>query len=149
MVTTGKAAASQRQRWEGGRLQLARQKLPVLLPRALKERSALLFDLAVDLTVPPLSIIGLCIGAGLLLEASLFVVDKQLHLGALPWLAAALMIGLYVMRGVHLSGLGLKGLLALAWAPFYVLWKLTLIRPWKKKSDAWIRTTRESELPKE
>jgi len=46
---------------------------------------------------------------------------------------------------VQLSGLGMRGFAALLWAPVYVVWKLTLARPFKKKNDTWIRTTRESE----
>jgi hypothetical protein len=47
-----------------------------------------------------------------------------------------------------MSGMGLKGLSALARAPFYVAWKLWLMlsRPEEKKGE-WVRTAREGQKP--
>jgi hypothetical protein len=44
--------------------------------------------------------------------------------------------------------MGLSGLSALAWAPFYVAWKvwLMLSRPEEKKGE-WVRTAREGQKP--
>jgi 1,2-diacylglycerol 3-beta-glucosyltransferase len=57
-------------------------------------------------------------------------------------------VGLYVLRGWWVSGMGARGLLALAHAPFYVAWKvwLMLSRPAEKKGE-WVRTTREGQKP--
>jgi hypothetical protein len=49
MVSSAAASESQRQRWEGGRKLLVRQKLPLLMGQALRQRNLMLFDLALDL----------------------------------------------------------------------------------------------------
>ncbi len=52
MVSSEDIARRQRQRWEDGRMQLIRSKTLLLLAHALKGRSALCLDLAIDLLVP-------------------------------------------------------------------------------------------------
>jgi hypothetical protein len=48
-----------------------------------------------------------------------------------------------VLRGWKLSGVGAQGLLDLARAPMFLLWKLLLLlRP--RKSQTWVRTGRET-----
>ncbi len=64
MPVTEKAARSQRQRWESGRKSMASAQAVPLLVEALKRRDGMLFDLAVDLLVPPLSRIALAVAAG-------------------------------------------------------------------------------------
>jgi hypothetical protein len=52
---------------------------------------------------------------------------------------------LYVVRGIQLSDLGFKAITALAWAPFYIVWKVLLaLKPGKKNAE-WVRTQRENE----
>src|SRR6185295_741988 len=52
MVATSAESRSQRRRWEGGRLALAKMHAPGLLRDALAKRSLMLFDLAMDILVP-------------------------------------------------------------------------------------------------
>ena len=142
MVSTAKAAESQRERWEGGRAPMRRLYGWPLLRDALRQRSALLLDLALDVLVPPLSTIAIAT----LLLAVLSLVAVALGLptwAALPGLAALLVLVLHVLRGVSLSGLGLQGWLDLALAPGYVIWKVLLKLKRKPAGDEWIRTTRE------
>ena len=62
------------------------------------------------------------------------------------YLAAYALIGLvlYVIVGFEVGGAPKKAYAALAYAPFYAVWKLVL-RSHKRSSagDAWIRTSRE------
>jgi len=60
-----------------------------------------------------------------------------------PWLAACLFLAIYLLRGVWLSGMGFGGLLALAWAPVFVAWKVVLwaTRPRRGRGE-WVRTER-------
>ena len=47
-----------------------------------------------------------------------------------------------MLRGWHLSGVGLRGLLDLLRAPFFVIWKLlSMLRA--HNSAEWVRTKRE------
>ena len=150
MVSSGMAASSQRRRWDLGRKQLARKLAMPLLLEAIERRSALLYDLGIDLLVPPLSMLALLIAAGC--GAALLLSWLQ---GAwLPalwvWLASATGVAVYVARGWALSGTGLRGLRAMAFAPFFVVWKLVVLSRGAGRSESsgsasteWVRTARE------
>jgi hypothetical protein len=56
--------------------------------------------------------------------------------------ACAVALLLYVLRGWQLSGIGMQGLLDLARAPGFLLWKLRLIVR-RRDSSEWVRTDRE------
>jgi len=145
MVTTSAAANSQRRRWEEGRKQLVRDNALRLLRAGLKRRDRVLFDLSLDLLIPPLSSIAL----GLAL-AALAAFGLRLGLAAPGLSLAAFGLGLggvvaYVLRGWMVSGTGLRGLVDLGLSPVYVLWKIALrfSRPKRATSD-WVRTKREN-----
>ena len=147
MVSGESASRSQRNRWEQGRAQMLEQHAWPLLRDALAQRSALLFDLAMDVLVPPLSrVVGLAvlgaIASGVLLGFS----------GYGAWASSAYglclgAVGLYVFAGWLHSGTGLCGLLDLALSPGYLAWKVVLAfqRPKGQKQTEWVRTKREGE----
>lgn len=143
MVSSADAARSQRQRWESGRRDLARTQGWSLIRRGLAQRSALLFDLGADLMTPPLTRLVTWTSLGLMMSAAsgalLANTGERPHAWQ-PWTLAAVFIALYVLRGLQLSGMGARGILDLARAPAYAMWKLTL--PWSRPKT-WIRTTRE------
>ncbi len=144
MAAGEQASRSQRRRWEGGRLRIAREQAPDLLARALRERSALLFDLALDVLVPPLTYVAVSIALGLAACAAAWALHAPLAIAPWLWGASALALLLYVGRGLTLSGLGLRGLLDLAWAPVYIVWKLLLmLAPRSRATGEWVRTSRE------
>ncbi len=140
MVTSEHASRSQRQRWESGRRTIVREQGMPLLKEALRGRNVVLFDLLVDLVVPPVGELVAYIAAG----AALCVI---VGLGGVaPWIWGLSFAGvaLYVLRGWMLSGIGLHGFLDLMWAPVYIAWKLTLwLRHKGQRPIEWIRTTRE------
>jgi cellulose synthase/poly-beta-1,6-N-acetylglucosamine synthase-like glycosyltransferase len=140
MVTSETVAATQRQRWEQGRFQLIRARTVPLLLAAIRRRSAVLLDLAIDLIVLPLSYIVmftlvLIAGAGL---AAWWAPALSIWL----WcgLACTAALVLYVARGWQLSGVGLRGIGALGRVPGFLLWKLTLLG---QRRVGWVRTERE------
>ena len=142
MVTTEKASRSQRKRWEGGRLQIARAHGRRLLLEAVRRRDKVLLDLALDVLVPPLSWVAALVAAGTCLSALLAAKGSALPLAL--WGACALALLLYVLRAWQLSGTGARGLLDLLFAPFYVGWKASLLlRRAPRRSEEWIRTQRE------
>jgi cellulose synthase/poly-beta-1,6-N-acetylglucosamine synthase-like glycosyltransferase len=143
MVSGEQVARKQRQRWEDGRFQLGRSKTTVLLAAAFKRRDGVCFDLALDLLVLPLSYVAL--------NACVFMFVAALaawwHAAFVPWLWVALAcmtaLVLYVLRGWQLSGIGLRGLLDLARAPGFLIWKLLLMLK-RRESGEWVRTGRET-----
>jgi cellulose synthase/poly-beta-1,6-N-acetylglucosamine synthase-like glycosyltransferase len=154
MVASEKASRSQRERWEGGRLEMAmRHGLP-LLRRAVRERSPLLGDLAADVLVPPLSTLAAATAAGLAASTALAIVTRRPNAAMVMFGASGLFLAAYVVRGWHVSGTGVRGLASLAYAPVYMAWKVTL--PLRRartkvegagetKQDEWVRTTRQNE----
>ena len=150
MVSGAAASESQRSRWEGGRRALVRASLGPLWRDAWAHRSALLADLAVDLMVPPLSYLGLGVAVGAAALGALVAAGQWTgeplpgapHLIGL-WAAVAALLAAYVARGTVLSSVGWRGFGALAWAPFYILWKVALMAKPSAKANDWVRTQRE------
>jgi 1,2-diacylglycerol 3-beta-glucosyltransferase len=142
MVSGEQIARRQRQRWEHGRFELIREKTLPLLHAALRERSALCLDLALDLLVLPLSYVALNVAA--LIGLAALATWWHPALQAWLWLGAgcALALVVYVLRGWQLSGIGAIGLLDLARAPGFLLWKILLMVR-RRRSAEWIRTDRE------
>lgn len=141
MVAKEEASRSQRRRWEQGRKELARSVAPPLLREAIATRDRVLFDLALDLLVPPLSTLVLATLFGLALSIAIVALGAS-KLALAPWIAAATLLVLYVARGWQLSGAGVRGLFALAWAPVYVVWKVGLALT-ERVSHDWVRTQRQ------
>lgn len=142
MVSGESDARKQRQRWESGRFQLVRKMTLPLLGHAARKRSLVCFDLACDLMVLPLSYVVLNVVALIVLAAIAAVVAPVSSLWM--WLGcgcvAALLV--HILRGWQLSGAGFQGLLDLARAPFFLIWKV-LIMLRGNNSKEWVRTKRE------
>jgi cellulose synthase/poly-beta-1,6-N-acetylglucosamine synthase-like glycosyltransferase len=142
MVSNEGIADKQRQRWEQGRFQLVRDRTPPLLRAAFARRSAVCLDLAFDLLVLPLSYVALSLVALSVLAAGLSWWLPPL----LPWLYLGIFglcaIALYVLRGWQLSGIGARGLVDLARAPLFLLWKVLLMFK-ARTAGEWVRTERE------
>ena len=142
MPETGSAAASQRARWEGGRILMRRQWAPVLLRKVLRGQGRMIEPLF-DLLALPLATEAALLGAVL----------------ALGWFARSVWLlgyGAVGVCGVLLylvaaAGLGPepgRTLAALGAAPGYVVWKLMMIprtRLAARGGAAWVRTRRNVE----
>jgi 1,2-diacylglycerol 3-beta-glucosyltransferase len=148
MVSSERASRSQRERWEKGRAQMRRRHGFRLLKRAVLGRDRLLFDLAIDVLMPPLSTLAgvTVLGLGAAAAVHIWAGGASLALGL--WGACAGFLVLYGVRGWQLSGTGLRGLVSLFYAPVYLVWKLTL--PFRRSTGPageWVRTTRERRTP--
>jgi len=112
-----------------------------------KERNLLLADLAVDLLVPPLSLLVAATVVGTAASAALAIVTRRANLGLVLFGASGVFLVVYVARGWQVSGTGLRGLMTLGYAPIYLAWKATLpLRRRRKDSEAWVRTARRGEV---
>ncbi len=139
MPTSLKQSQSQQMRWERGRLELVRRHVPRLLWGTLRTKNMALFDAAMEILVPPLSVVvGLvfccCVGA--------FLLHSTLGIR----LGAALLFGLllYILIGLRLARLPLAAYRSLLFAPAYIAWKLwvyvvALIPAGDRR---WVRTSR-------
>jgi cellulose synthase/poly-beta-1,6-N-acetylglucosamine synthase-like glycosyltransferase len=139
MPVTLAQAATQNQRWEGGRLQLVRSHVPALLWDGLRLGSLMRIDAAIEQLIPPLSVPfllgGLCVAGALVL-------------GAWPALilASVSLVGqlMYLATGLLLVGAPPRAYLALSAAPIYIVWKvgLYLRSLLNAPAQTWIRTAR-------
>jgi 1,2-diacylglycerol 3-beta-glucosyltransferase len=143
MVSTEKDSRQQRRRWEHGRFQLIRSRTLPLLWQALRRRSGVCLDLALDLMVLPLSYVAVNVA----LLVALAVVAVTNERGLQPWLLVGLgclaALALHILRGWQLSGVGARGLLDLGRAPFFLLWKI-IVMFGRRTSGEWVRTKREN-----
>jgi cellulose synthase/poly-beta-1,6-N-acetylglucosamine synthase-like glycosyltransferase len=145
MVTEGAASGSQRRRWEGGRREMARRHGLPMVWRGLTTPDRVLLDLGLDLIVPPLAYLGAAAAGGLLAAGLLSALAGRPVGFPWAWAVGLAALAIYVARGWVVSGTGLQGLGALAYAPLYLAWKLGLAlrRPERARGE-WVRTTRET-----
>jgi cellulose synthase/poly-beta-1,6-N-acetylglucosamine synthase-like glycosyltransferase len=141
------AAKTQRTRWEHGHLRTIKTQVPRLIRESLKQRRIDLFVIAMDLSVPPLSLLvmlwgalmGACFGVG-------FAVNQWLPaaiLGVEGWMIGVAILAAWIKFGRQ--QLPARTLLSV---PFYLMWKIPLyvsymIRPQTK----WVRTERDANPP--
>jgi cellulose synthase/poly-beta-1,6-N-acetylglucosamine synthase-like glycosyltransferase len=136
MPAGGSAASTQRARWEGGRLRMLREQIPILLADLAAGRFAMAEPLLELLLLP------------LAFHASLLMLALAVPFGPARWYAAAalMVIGIHVGAAILVGGGGIADLAALAFAPFYIVWKLALARAIggaARKDTVWVRTARE------
>jgi 1,2-diacylglycerol 3-beta-glucosyltransferase len=139
MPVTLAQAASQNTRWERGRLELLKRAVPELFAIAVRRRSLLAFDAAMEQVIPPQSVplafSALCLGLGVVLN-----LPTAAALGGLSLLGQSI----YLIAALALVRAPLRVYSALAYAPVYLVWKIgiyarALILP---KSKRWVRTAR-------
>jgi len=142
MPETNAAAASQRARWEGGRILMRRTWTRPLLLEVLHGRLRMLEPL-LDLLALPLAT-----------EAALLLLGLAIAIPAhLVWLTVYAAIGsatliLYVMAAAILGPEPLSTLQALAAAPAFLAWKLMMVprtRLAARADAAWVRTRRNAD----
>ena len=138
------AATSQRTRWEHGHLQTLQTQVPALLKQAIAKKRLDLAVMALDLAIPPLSLLvmlwlvmmAIAVGVALLtnawLPAVLFAIEGGL-------LLSATLVAWAKFGRADLPALTLVAI------PLYMLWKIPLylkflIRP----QTAWVRTDRDA-----
>jgi cellulose synthase/poly-beta-1,6-N-acetylglucosamine synthase-like glycosyltransferase len=141
MVSNEKIARRQRQRWEQGRFQIVRASTGPLLAAALFGRSLVCLDLAFDLLVLPLSYVVINIAVLVVVAGLLGLWYAQLWFWAWWGLGCIAVLFIHVLRGWQVSGMGLRGLTALAHVPGFVLWRIVGL--FERKTGEWVRTERE------
>ncbi|MEO7716589.1 MAG: glycosyltransferase family 2 protein [Capsulimonas sp.] len=156
MPTTADQAASQRERWEGGRYALLREKAFPLLAEGLRKRSLALCDAAIDLMILPLAELGALIVFWGALVAGAILLHLLPHPKAWALIAALNFLGLlaYILIGLKVADAPKAAFAALGKAPAYAIWKLCLyaLKPFRKRgagaaAGEWVRTERAPIAP--
>jgi 1,2-diacylglycerol 3-beta-glucosyltransferase len=150
MPVTLDDAASQNERWERGRLELARR-APGLVARALRTpgRRVALVDTAIDVAVPPLSVLVAATGGAAVACTALRVAHPTAFTRRAAVLSALGVVALagHVLVGLRIAGAPRSAYRALSTAPLAIAWKVRLwARTLAGGSDVeWTRTARNRE----
>ncbi len=147
MPAGDQASRVQRARWEAGRIVLARERFVGLFVEAVRRRSALMLDLAVDLILPPLSTLGGWAACGLIGSVTLSLIAGSPGIYLWLFTAACILLLLHLIRGLMLSGMGWKGVQVFMWAPVYLFWRLFKVTGHRRRaSSEWERTPRKKRV---
>lgn len=135
-------SGSQQERWERGRIELARVHGLGMLGGFLRTGDVARLDVAVESLTPPLSLLAAGVIFALVGAAIL-----RWELGL--WVALGLLgaLVLHVAVGIALGRLPLRVVLSLLAAPFYIVWKSVLFLGAlvARSAGGWIRTPRNDE----
>jgi cellulose synthase/poly-beta-1,6-N-acetylglucosamine synthase-like glycosyltransferase len=126
---------SQRSRWEGGRIRVARMWVLPMLKQILRGRLSMIEPM-LDLAGLPLAF-----GVSALIATCLVPIDAVRMYGA----AALAIVAVHVLMAAWAGPHFFKTLRLLAMAPLYILWKFRLVPKLLRASQAeaaWIRTSR-------
>jgi cellulose synthase/poly-beta-1,6-N-acetylglucosamine synthase-like glycosyltransferase len=135
MPTGAYGAATQRARWEGGRLRMIAQH-SIGLAAEIARGNTKLIEPLLELLLLPLAFQVVL----LLIAVTLPFAPSRIYA-----IAALAVVGLHVIAGIKVGGGSIEDLAALLAAPFYVAWKLTmspLILRAARRDAAWVRTER-------
>ncbi len=137
-------AMTQRTRWEHGHLQTLLTSVPLLIQEGLKQGRLELVALALDMSVPPLSLLVTLWAVTATLVTMLTLVSGS------TWLPLVMIYGagLSLLLAIFLAwyGFARKDIPAnkLISIPFYVLWKIPLYFKFLSgPENSWVRTERE------
>jgi cellulose synthase/poly-beta-1,6-N-acetylglucosamine synthase-like glycosyltransferase len=138
------AAKSQRTRWEHGHLQTMRSQVPPLVKAAIQQKRFDLLAIALDLCIPPLSLLVM-LWAAILMITLLAGALLQIWLPAVFLLFEGAMIATAILAAWAKFGRADLPIMTLLAVPFYVLWKIPLyVNFIIKPQTNWIRTERDA-----
>lgn len=145
MPTTLEGARTQNERWERGRLELARRFVPRLITLARRDprRRVAAIDEVLDHAVPPLSVLAAATGGVAVASSAVAVLRRSKRKGRGWGLVGAL--AFHVASGLVLSKAPFAVYRSLLHAPVLIVWKVRLwarmlVRP---GAEGWARTERE------
>jgi len=140
------AAATQQLRWEGGKVHLARTRIPRLVIHAVRRRMPSLLGTAFELALPPLGFIAATAAAGMLLGGALTAGGVIPAWTLVPWLLASAAIVLFVLIGLWAGQASKSEYRALLRAPLFVVTKpARALGVMRFRGDTWVRTERAPE----
>ncbi len=143
----GRAGATQRMRWEGGRAHVIRTRMPRLVWAVVGHGRWSLLDAVVDLAVPPLGLLLLLILLGGTASLVAGLTGAIFLWAAIPWGASAALLAAYVLVGLRAARAPASAYLALLSTPRFLVAKLGTYRRMLRGSGAerWERTERPGE----
>lgn len=145
MPEQASSATTQRMRWEGGRFESLRRRVPKLLREAWDQKSLTLLEIAIDAAYPPLAIMLLVSAAFALVNYGLLsagIIGSAVMFWG--WVAVLGMITMHSLLGLMVARVRFRNMLALLYVPRYLLWKLRVYLAMLvgRTQKGWVRTER-------
>jgi cellulose synthase/poly-beta-1,6-N-acetylglucosamine synthase-like glycosyltransferase len=138
------AAKSQRTRWEHGHIETLLKQVPRLLKEAIGQKRFDLLALALDLCVPPLSLLVM-LWAACAVAAILAGVWGASPVPACLLAGSGMLILLSIVTAWAFFGRAALPVQALAAVPLYLLWKIPLYLAFLvRRQTEWVRTERDT-----
>lgn len=132
---------SQRSRWDIGKYKLRNRYVPMLISKGLKDRRPMYWDCVLELIIPPFL---LYVAASLffyLVYLAVFYRGVGLHFYLWTSLVAGMI--LYTMAGLIAAKAGLRVYVNLAYAPFLLLRRMTMVvESLYVEGKSWVKTER-------
>ncbi|WP_322490182.1 glycosyltransferase family 2 protein [Chloroflexus sp.] len=134
-----RAAQSQNERWERGRMEMVRNYVPQLLREGIRRRSFLLIDAAIEQLIPPFSVVT---GASILIALAAVALRDPAALALAGFILGGQIV--YILSGLILVRAPWPIYRSLLFTPFFIVWKLWLYARLALgiKPRDWIRTAR-------
>jgi cellulose synthase/poly-beta-1,6-N-acetylglucosamine synthase-like glycosyltransferase len=141
LPASDRVAAGQRRRWEHGHLQTLLNQVPRLLAAAVRRGRPGLLGLALELSVPPLSLLFLLWAVALTGAVAFWQFAEGSPLPAAVAACGGLAVLLAIFAAWAKFGRDRLPLTALLAAPFYVLWKVPIYATFLfRRQKKWNRT---------
>lgn len=144
MPSNDAVATTQRERWIGGRMEVAHAYVGQLLRAAVRRRSLMRADAAIDLLIPPVSVLAITAVLGTVL--SVVAVFGGAWMALLIWGTALAALAAHVFDAAERAGQTRDLLSLVTDVPRYAFDKLRItLRAPARFGDAWVRTARSGE----
>ncbi len=131
----------QRSRWDIGKYKLRNRYVPMLISKGLKEWRFMYWDCVLELIIPPFLLYA---GASVFLYLIyLFVFYDGVGLHFYLWTSLSAGMVLYTLAGLVAARAGLRVYLNLAYAPFLLLRRMTMVfESLYTEGKSWVKTER-------
>ncbi len=143
MPETFEQSTTQRSRWDLGKFQIRNKYVPRLLMKAITRLSVNCFDRAIELCIPPYSILW---GFSFLLFVGALAVSIMDEFDELftVWSAGLGASVAYVLLGLIVAKASWRIYRNLLYAPFFIIWRMNIILKGSvsKATEKWIKTER-------
>jgi cellulose synthase/poly-beta-1,6-N-acetylglucosamine synthase-like glycosyltransferase len=141
---TFEESATQRTRWDLGKFQIRNKYLPELLRRGFGKLKLNCLDRALELLIPPYSILWVLTFTLFALAAAVSWSRGEIDALLIVWSGVIAASVLYVLLGLVVARAGWKIYRNLLYAPFFLLWRVKIITQgyFSKAADKWVKTER-------
>lgn len=143
MPTSLRQAQSQQTRWERGRIDLVRACFGPLLRGFVRDRDLARLDVAMEIVLPPLSLV-----AGLTLVYAVLAALLAWWPSIMVASALSMALGIHIIIGAALAQLSRRAYFSLLRAPLFVIWKCWIYLSalggalLRRGTKSWVRTER-------